>query len=457
MVRKSKWLFLAVALVLSFVSCSTSKSNVDKLAEEEVVVIPARTVAVPSPTEKRIVGYFVEWGIYGGHGMYTVNEIPFDKLTHINYAFVGINASSLGVEVYDPNASLYKVFPGEDSDSPYRGNLGMFRKKKLEYPNVKVLLSVGGWTKSHGFHNAAATPKSRRTSASNLVDFMVKYELDGLDIDWEYPGIDRAKDPNDQYDMGAPGGLEDTENYTLFLKAIREQLDAQGLIDNKYYELTVTNGIGYDKIAVTNPGEYCKYVDTINLMTYDMHGGFDTIIGHQAPLFSNPADTHDPIEVEKYNVDWAVQKFIELGVPAAKLTIGIPFYSRGWDNVSGGWDVDGNGTLDGMFGEGGSGLAGVWGSGGQGPYFNMVALEGTAGWEKYTDPVSKVPWLYNRTKRELYTYDDPTSVGIKVDYALAQQLGGIMYWEIDGDEWKNGYPLINTIYNKIFPTDVVEP
>lgn len=460
MVRKSKWLFLSIVVGLFFVACSMSAFNTDQSVKAESGVMSSRAVAAPTADSKRITGYFCEWGIYSAHDSYLVTDIPFDKLTHINYAFIGINPSTLAVDVLDPFATLEKMYPGEAWDSPYAGNLGMLRKKKLEYPNLSVLLSVGGWTRSNGFHAAAATAQTRQTSVSNLVAFMVEQGMDGLDIDWEYPGVDRAKDPNDQYDMGAPGGPEDTENYTLFLKELREQLDAQGLKDNRYYQLTVAVGIGYDKIAVTNPGDYYQYVDMINLMTYDMHGGFESTIGHQAPLYTNPADTHEPENVEKYNVDWAVNEFLRLGVPASKLSLGIPFYSRGWDNVSGGWDVDGNGTSDGMFGTGGATLAGSWGIGGQGPYFDMAALEGTAGWEKYTDPISKVSWLYNRTKAVLYTYDDPTSISVKVDYAIAKQLGGIMYWELDGDDWHNGNPLISLIHNKFntnAPADTVAP
>lgn len=457
MIQKNKWLLLAIALVVFFAACSMPASNSDKFVAGEDGAIASKAAAAPPANGKRVVGYFVEWGIYDAHNNYLVTDIPFDKLTHINYAFIGINPSNFSVEMYDPFASIEKVYAGEPWDTPYKGNLGMLQKMKLEYPHVKTLISVGGWTKSHGFHTAAMTASSRATTASNLVAFMVQYGMDGVDIDWEYPGIDRPADPNDTYDKGAPGGPEDTINFTLLMKEIREQLDAQGLTDGKYYELTAAVGIGYDKIALTNPGDYAQYMDAINLMTYDMHGGFETVIGHQAPLFPNPADTHEPLIVEKYNIEWPIQEFIRLGVPASKLTLGIPFYSRGWDNVSGGWDVDGNGTPDGMFGNGGGGLAGAWGPGGQGPYFDMLALEGTAGWEKYTDPVSKVSWLYNRTRAELYTYDDPTSVGIKVDYALAQQLGGIMYWELDGDDFRNGNPLINIIYNKVFPTDTVKP
>ncbi|MEJ5187799.1 glycosyl hydrolase family 18 protein [Treponema sp. J25] len=439
-----RWL-TGMLCAVSLWSCANPFNLGQHVVKKEAAAARAATTG----SSRRVVGYFVEWGIYGAHDNYYVTSIPFNKITHINYAFVGINPTTFAVEVYDPWASLEIVYPGESWDTPYKGNLGMLRKMKLQYPHVKVLISVGGWTKSHGFHAAAMTESSRRTTAKNLVAFMKQHGLDGIDIDWEYPGINRPADPNDQYDKGAPGGPEDMVNFPLFLKAIREELDAQGAIDGRYYELTAAIGVGYDKIAVTDPAEYSKYLDALNLMTYDMHGGFETTIGHQAPLYPNPNDTHEPLVNERYNIDWAVKKFLSLGVPASKLVLGIPFYSRGWNNVSGGWDVNGDGKSDGMFGTGGGTLPGKWGIGGQSPYFAIKQLEQQAGWEKFRDPYSKVPWLFNRNTRELYTYDDATSVSVKMDYILQNNLGGAMYWEFDGDDWKNGYDLVNIIADKM--------
>lgn len=442
---RSFWAVVLIASVLGAGGLSSCQAPVGVSAAGQNSV--SRAVAVPAA--KRVVGYFVEWGIYAAHNNYYVTNIPFDKLTHINYAFVGLNPSTFAVEIYDPWATTDIVYPGEPWDTTFKGNLGQLRKAKLTHPNLKVLISVGGWTKSHGFHAAAATASSRSQAAANLVAFMKTHGLDGVDIDWEYPGVNRPADPNDPYDKGAPGGPEDKVNYTLFMAALRAELDRVGGLDGKHYELTAAVGIGYDKIALTEPGQYIQYLDAVNLMTYDMHGAFETQIGHQAPLYTNPNDTHEAQVKEKYTIDWAVNEFLRLGVPAGKIVLGVPFYSRGWDNVTGGWDADGNGTSDGMFGTGGGTLAGQWGIGGQGPFFTVKALEGTSGWEKYRDPYSLVPWLYNRSLRQLYTYDDETSISTKMDYALSKNLGGAMYWELDGDSWQSGYNLVNIIASKI--------
>ena len=406
----------------------------------------SRSVTYSASSPKRVTGYFVEWGIYGAHDNFYATSIPFDKVTHINYAFVGINPDTLEVEVYDPWASQEIVYSGESWDTEYKGNLGMLYKLKQSYPDVKILISVGGWTKSHGFHAAAKDEDSRKKAAASLVAFMKQYHLDGIDIDWEYPGVSRDKDTSDEFDKGAPGGIEDKQNFTLFLKAIREKLDEEGELDGVHYELTAAIGCGYDKIELTEPGEYSQYLDALNLMSYDMHGAFEKEIGHQAPLYANVEHDNHSAEVnEKYNVDWAVNKLIEEGVSPSKIVIGIPFYSRGWNDVEGGWDVDGDGRSDGMFGTGGSGLAGTWGAGGQSPYFKIKELEGTSGWEKFRDETSKACWLYNPSLKQLYTYDDQTTVKQKVNYINDKGLGGAMFWEIDGDDWKNGYDLVNII------------
>ena len=444
--------FFSLAFIAAFAVFSMAcKVDVDETSVQEkpVSTVEARALSNASDSgksPKRVTGYFCEWGIYEAHGNYFPQHIPYDKLTHINYAFIGLNPSDQSVEIYDSWATNEIVSDNESWDTEYKGNLGLLRKYRAKYPHVKVLISVGGWTKSHGFHAAAASESSRKRAADNLVKFVVQNKLDGIDIDWEYPGIHRDPDQNDQYDKGAPGGIEDKEKFTLFLKAIREALDAQGAKDGKYYELTAAVGAGFDKIAVTNPGDYAKYLDAVNLMTYDMHGAWESAVGHQAPLYKNANEKNKDAEIrEKFNVDWTVKEFIRQGVPASKIVVGIPFYSRGWSDVSGGWDVNGDGKADGMFGTGGDKLKGTWGDGGQSPYFEIKNLEKKSGWEKFRDPYSKACWLYNRSTKELYTYDDAETVQTKMNYILENDLGGAMYWELDGDDWKNGYDLVNII------------
>ena len=125
MKRFMLWTLAVGLFAVCVLSCSSPFDS--KTATEGS---PTRSVSASGDVQKRVVGYFVEWGIYAAHDSYYVTSIPFDKVTHINYAFVGINPTDFSVEVYDPWASLEIVYPGESWDTPYKGNLGMLRKMK---------------------------------------------------------------------------------------------------------------------------------------------------------------------------------------------------------------------------------------------------------------------------------------------------------------------------------------
>src|SRR5690606_28352694 len=145
--------------------------------------------------------------------------------------------------------------------------------------------------------------------------------FDGIDIDWEYPvacGI-------------ACGRPEDDANFTALLAEFRRQLDQvrPGLL------LTVAVGAGVDKVRVTSPGQYHQYLDYINVMTYDFHGGWDSRTNHHSALFASPADPSTG-DTAFYNSDGAIQAFLDRGVPASKLNLGIGVYGRGWTGVPGG-------------------------------------------------------------------------------------------------------------------------
>lgn len=409
---------------------------------------------------RRVVVYFTEWSVYAAHDYYEVSKIPFDKVTHINYAFVRADENNR-LQILDPFASLQKTFGGDPWGSEYAGNLGQLIKYKALHPHVRTLISIGGWTKGDQFHRIAKSAQARQEFADACVQFIRTYSMDGVDIDWEYPGIDRPRDPNDQYDLGCPGGPEDGDNFTLLLQTVRQKLDEAidlPLIDRsgnvkvdeygntRYrtepYLLTIAAPAGAEKISLTYPEDYARYLDFINVMTYDMHGGWENLTGHQSPLYSNPEDPHDPRIVQEYTVDHAMNFFLSFGVPSGKLNMGVPFYSRGWANVGGG--------TNGLFGDGSPTLQGLWGPGGQNPYYHVKSLERGAGWTKHWDSYSLVPWLYNSSSGDMLTYDDPRSMGIKVDYVVQNGFGGVMAWEIDADD---NDELINTINNHLVNGD----
>ena len=246
---------------------------------------------------KRIVGYFTEWGIYDRK--YNVADIPADKLTHVNYAFAKIDDNG-ECAVCDPFAAVDKAFPGDGSDAgALRGNFHQMQILKKKHPHLKTLISVGGWTQSGRFSDAALTEASRGKFARSCVAFLTKYGFDGVDIDWEYP---------------CGGGMEgnksrpaDRENFTLLLAELRKQLDARDKGDGRHYLLTFAAPTGPKMIEGIELAKAAPLVDWVNLMTYDFHGGWSPITNFNAPLyrlFHGPRRRDLP---QALNVDAAVR------------------------------------------------------------------------------------------------------------------------------------------------------
>ena len=238
------------------------------------VIVPTPT-PIPSPTpsptpvanqpdlSKVIVAYFVEWGIYQRD--YHVYDIPAKNVNVINYAFADISTGG-EVVLFDSYAAVEKAYPGDTWDQPLRGNFNQLKKLKAQNPHLITMISVGGWTLSSRFSDAALTAASRSKFAASAVAFIRKYSFDGVDIDWEYPG---------------GGGLEtnvsrpeDKQNFTALLTELRRQLDAAGQQDNRRYYLSIAAPAGPDKIANIEPAKIAAVLDWINVMTYDLHGAW---------------------------------------------------------------------------------------------------------------------------------------------------------------------------------------
>ena len=227
----------------------------------------------------------IEWGTYGRD--YQPADIPYDKITHLNYAFADIDIDGR-IALFDEFAAIDKSFPGDTWDQPYRGLINQINNvHKPQHPHLKTLISVGGWTLSGRFSDVALTAESRSIFAASCVQFIRDYNFDGVDIDWEYP---------------VEGGLasnvyrpEDGVNYTHLLQELRDQLDVAGDEDGVYYELSIAAPAGFDKVRHLECDRLGEILDFINVMTYDLRGAWDfSKTGHHSPLFANPAEPGDP-------------------------------------------------------------------------------------------------------------------------------------------------------------------
>ena len=339
----------------------------------------------------------------------TATDVDPTKLTRINYAFALIKDG--------------RMVEGSPNDA---ANLALLGSLRACNPQLEVLVSVGGWLGSGGFSDASLTPASRATFIDSALAFLTRYHLDGLDIDWEYPG---------QPGAGNPNRPEDAANFTALLRELRARFDAQPSRPSaptpRHLLLTIAAGSSTQYISHTELGEAQKYLDQVNLMAYDFYepGPTPASTGNHAPLFADPADPQHASSAAM------VQLFLQAGVPASKLVLGVPFYGHLWGNVSP--------TNHGLF-QPGVAVPDVHTG-----YVDVTATLLQHGFIRYWDNASKVPYAYNPDARQFVSYEDPESLRAKCVYLRENHLGGIMFWQYFADP---SGTLLNTIHTALQAT-----
>ena len=387
----------SVPITSSTPSSPSSVSSVPPVTSSEPQVTSSESSSV-TPA-KIIAGYYASWSAYSG---YTPSDIPASKLTHINYAFAKIG-DDLKIALGDPSVDLT--------------NFTKLNQLKAANPELKTLISVGGWTFSNKISDAALTDASREVFADSVVAFIKQYHFDGVDIDWEYP---------------VSGGLssntyrpEDKTNFTLLLAKLREKLDAQGAADGRYYLLSIAGGAGSTYIKNTELNLIGSSLDYAIVMTYDLHGPWDTYTDFNAPLYT-PTTTSPQYQL---SVDSCVRAWITAGFSSSKIVLGVPFYGYIYSGVT----------------NTNSGLYQRYTSGKSITYDNIVSgyLNNSA-YIKYVYPDVKVPTLFNGSA--FITYDDSASLTEKANYVNLNDLAGVSVWELSQN--KDGM-LLNTLYESL--------
>lgn len=318
----------------------------------------------------------------------TPAEIDAKKLTRVNYAFANIAEG--------------RIVEGAPTDA---ANLAALTALKKDNPHLTVLVSVGGWLWSGGFSDAALSQASRAIFIDSVEAFVTRYNLDGLDVDWEYPGMSGA---------GHTFRPEDKQTYTLLLRELRSRFDQiAGKLHRPLY-LTIATGASTEFLEHTEMNQVAKYVDTVNLMAYDYYEpGEQETTGNHAPLFIDPADP------KAVSADESVREYEKAGVPAEKLVLGVPFYGHVWGQVQA--------TNHGLF-QPGQPVPNA--------YANYAAIASTMlghGYTRYWDAPASAPYLYNAEKRIFVSYEDPESLALKCKYVNEQHLKGVMFWDYAGD------------------------
>jgi chitinase len=339
--------------------------------------------AAKNPAKLEVTGY-----VFARGNALTPGQVDAKYLTRINYAFANIKDG--------------RMVLGAPTDAQNFAQLTALRNSN---PRLTVLVSVGGWLWSTNFSDMVLTTESRRVFEDSAMEFLARYDLDGLDIDWEYPGLPGA---------GHPYRAEDKQNFTALLAELRARFDSEAKKTHRRLYLTIAMGAGDDVIAHTDMRKVARCVDTVNLMTYDYYeADSDATTGHHAPLFADPADP------KKASSDETVRDYEKAGVPANKILLGVPFYGRAWGEVE-----DKN---HGLF-QPGKNVAGF-----NGQYSAIVANLLGQEFTRYWDDAAKVPYLYSAEKHIFVTYEDPESLAAKCKYVREHKLGGVMFWEYFGD------------------------
>ena len=327
-----------------------------------------------------IIGY-----VGGYRGLINVNVSP-KKLSVINYAFV---------DVKDNRAWLHR----EATDTVNFRHLNDLKKQN---PALKVVISIGGWTWSGKFSDAVLTDTARAAFAASAADIVKKYDLDGIDIDWEYPAR-----------KGLEGNIyrpDDKANYTLMFRDLRHALDSIKIQTHKTYLLTCAVGAFKDFVDNTEMGKAQQYLDYINLMTYDYN---EKVASHHTNLYKSKKYEG------KNSADKAVDAFIASGVPPEKLVMGLAFYGRVYNLASDTKRGIGDSIINHDKGRG----------------YSIIkdSIINRNGYIAYRDRKAKAPYLYNASKRQFITYDDEWSVKEKCKYVLSKKMGGVMFWEYSSD------------------------
>ncbi|MEV6309042.1 chitinase C-terminal domain-containing protein [Streptomyces sp. NPDC051840] len=531
----------AAALLLGSLTVSPSAAAADQescrpdgLYETPGVDVPYCSVYDSEGREKmgadhqrRVIGYFTNWRTgKDGKPAYLASDIPWDKVTHLNYAFAhvdGGNKISVGSDGPD-NASTGMTWPGVtgaemDPALPYKGHFNLLNKFKKQHPNVKTLVSVGGWAETGGYFDDKGTRVDSggfysmttnadgsvnqtgiNTFADSTVAFIKKYGFNGVDIDYEYPTTMKdAGNPLDHTLANARrAGL--VKSYAALMKTLREKLDRASAADGKHYMLTVAAPSSGYLLRGMETFQVQKYLDYVNIMSYDLHGAWNEYVGPNASLFDDGKDaelaqagvysTSQYGGVGYLNTDWAYHYF-RGSMPAGRINIGLPYYTRGFKNVQGGtnglWgkaattDCPAGAGLT-KCGDGAVGIDNLWhdldtngkeSPAGSNPMWHAKNLEkGVVGdyvtkfgipastqltgtYVRNYDSTLVAPWLWNAQKKVFLSTEDEQSVAAKANYVVDKGIGGTMIWELAGDyawnaakgQYEPGSTLTSSLYN----------
>lgn len=383
--------FLAIGIVHA--------TSIEPLVDE---VLDTRAVS------KVQAAYFTNWGIYGAN--FQPTDINVAPLSHILYAFADIQSDGT-IVLTDSYADEQKHFPGDSWDDTGNNLYGCLKQlylKKLANRNLKVLLSIGGWTYSQdGHYNFVTDTTARTTFVNSAVQLIKDYGFDGIDLDFEYPSSQ------------AQG-----QGFADLLTSLRGAFDSLATSngDTVPYQITAAVAAGSANYANLNVAQMDAALSYWNLMAYDYAGSWLTFADNQANLYGGSRTG--------VSTDQAITFYLQNGATAGKINMGIPLYGRAFENTNGigqPYSGIGPGTIE----------AGIYS-------YKDLPLAGAQVFENLTDVTS---YSYDSSSRELVSYDTPHIATLKAQYVVSKGLGGQMFWDLSTDKTNSTDSLVTTTAN----------
>ncbi|CZT20148.1 related to endochitinase class V precursor [Ramularia collo-cygni] len=416
-------LLLSTTTLVSAINAPAHQAHLNLHHNKREAYVPPPVIQSPLHKGYKAVAYYVNWAIYARN--HPPQEIPSQSLTHILYAFGGINNKTGEAYLTDPYADIEKTWPGDVpsnstslskngtqvKDMDMFGNLKQLYLHKKKNRGLKTLLSIGGWGLRTYFAPALESEEGRRRFAVSSVGLLKDLGFDGLDIDWEYPSS-----PKESQDLVETCRLirQELDSYALTLTSTPSYSYSYSPQPPPHFLLTLSVPAGPINYKHFNIPALSPYIDFINLMGYDYQGAaFSNFSGHAQNVYKS---TLNPRSTD-FNTEDPVEYYLgEGGLQPERLVLGMPLYGRSFANTTGPGEVFGN-TTDGSW------EAGIWD-------YKALPLNNS---QIYHDNDLIASWSYNNQTKYMVSYDTPEIAIAKTKYLVKKGLGGAMWWETSGD------------------------